>query len=192
MGSRPFLHQMLNSVTTPEQVRQGTFSWYKVDLGRIVSDLPSEELRAEARLRIDELKESVAEHIASAYTLEVEYWRVQTIDLHRAVEKGEYIFAEHAPGDSDKVKAPRNKAAMERMLAGRLEGQNLIWRSMSGRPRDGAPINSDAFVYLRRELFPDSFTLLDELLSNRRIAANVIRRRLGVPDLPEEPWPTAK
>lgn len=191
-GVRPFLHQGLNTVTTAEQVRNGSFSWYKVDLDKIISDLPSEQVRADAQSRIKELRDLISEHIASSYALEIEYWRVQTLDLHHAVEKGEFVVVDHSPGDDDKIKAAHNRTAIERLLAGRHEGRDLIYRSMSSRPRDSAPHTADAFVYLRRELFPQSFTLLEELLRTRRSAANVVRRRLGVPDMIDEPVPIGK
>jgi hypothetical protein len=178
-GVRPFLHHVLNDAEFGRASATAKTTDPKL-LDWILRDLPTKEDRSRAQEIAKELYALIAEHDSSLRVILDEIERQNALALHQAVERGDYILVEHAPGDSDKIKMPRIQSAVGKLMEGR-QPIDVSYTVASSRTRPGEDPNGSAIIYLTRETFPKLWEAKEENWRVRADAERLIRTRLGIP-----------
>ena len=170
---------MLSNSEPNSRPIKGEVAYDGIKLEEIVDGLPSDQLKAEARQRISELREAIQDYVRAAKEFETEHWRQRFLDFHAAVESGHYVVVEYEQGSSDEVWVKQNEAALESLRLGRMNHDCLYITSTSRQKNDQrGPAN--AIIYVTRSTYPKSLELLDELRRLRTVARDVVWARLGV------------
>jgi hypothetical protein len=179
----PYLHKNLNMSEGTHVGVHGKQFFYGVRFDLIVQGLPSTALTGQARARESELRQLIASQIEAATALEPEYWRQRFLDYHHAVREGEFVIVEHGEGDADPVRRDRIDKALHGLRLGRMN-LDFVYIVSSSRTVDDRACDASAIIYLRRQRYPKSFELLDELRRTSEHAQTTIRERLGVTEPP--------